>query len=30
MTSQERDAYAVCIWLQLVIFALVLFGLFTR
>ena len=30
MTSHERDAYAVCIWLQVVIFALVLFGLFTR
>jgi len=30
MTSHERNAYAVCIWLQLLIFALMLFGLLTR
>jgi hypothetical protein len=30
MTSQERDAVAAVIWLQLLIFALVLFGLATR
>jgi hypothetical protein len=28
MNPHERDAYAICIWLQLAIFALVLFGLF--